>query len=86
MAKPMREAMPQVSAFIDELRRVFVGADGRPEPWIAESIRRGMAGEPVFHAVENGNEVGTPNRQRGLTLDRIVIGRLMPDAPEKGRR
>lgn len=57
MTKPgsMREAMPTVTAFIDELRAVF-GADS-----INASIRRGMAGEPQqFHAVENGHELATP--------------------------
>lgn len=51
----MREAMPTVTAFIDEMRAVF-GADS-----INASIRRGLAGEPQqFHAVENGHELGTP--------------------------
>jgi hypothetical protein len=50
----MREAMPTVTAFIDELRSVF-GADG-----INAAIRRGMAGERnQFHAVENCHELGT---------------------------
>lgn len=53
--KGMREAMPTVTAFIDEMRAVF-GAES-----INASIRRGLAGEPQqFHAVENGHELGTP--------------------------
>lgn len=55
MAKgSMREAMPTVAAWIDELRRVF-GAEA-----IDGSIREGMRGEPnKFFAAEAGREVGT---------------------------
>ena len=53
-AGSMREAMPTVTAFIDELRAVF-GAES-----INASIRRSLAGEPFkFHAVEDGRELGT---------------------------
>jgi hypothetical protein len=57
MSKPasLREEMPQVTAFIDDLRAVF-GADA-----INPQIKKGMAGLPgFFHAKENGHEVGTP--------------------------
>jgi len=51
----MRDVMPTVARWIDELRRVF-GADQ-----VDPSIRAGMRGEPNrFHAREAGNEVGTP--------------------------
>lgn len=46
--------MPEVAAFVDDLREVF----GR-EP-IDEQIRRGLRGEPVFWAREAGHEIGTP--------------------------
>lgn len=51
----MRQAMPTVAGWIDELRAVF-GAD-QVEPAIAQ----GMRGEPNrFWAREKGIEVGTP--------------------------
>ena len=50
----MRNKMPTVAAWIDELRHEF-GADG-----INAQIRRGMNGEQAFHATENGHSVGTP--------------------------
>lgn len=53
-AKPLRQAMPQVATWIDDLREAF-GAEE-----INGAIRRGLAGEPDFHAVENGHEIGTP--------------------------
>lgn len=53
--KPMRQAMPTVAQWIDDLREEF-GAES-----IDESIRAGMRGEPnQFHATEGGHEIGTP--------------------------
>lgn len=53
--KPMRQVMPQVATWIDDLREAF-GADA-----IEHGIKRGMAGEAdQFHAVEDGHELGTP--------------------------
>ena len=46
--------MPEVTAFIDSLREAF-GKDH-----IDQQIRRGMRGEPVFYARENGHQIGTP--------------------------
>jgi hypothetical protein len=56
MAKKLdlREAMPVTAALIDDFRAAFGVAN------INDVIRRGMAGEPVFHATENGHVVGTP--------------------------
>ena len=54
----MREAMPSVAQFIDAMREAF-GAEE-----IDGQIRRGMKGEPVFHAEEGGRSVGTPLRFR----------------------
>lgn len=49
----LRGEMPLTAAFIDSLREAF-GADS-----IDAQIRRGMRGEPVFYASENGHEIGT---------------------------
>lgn len=55
MAKgSMREQMPIVADWIDRMREAF-GAEH-----IDGVIRRGMRGEPVFFASENGHTVGTP--------------------------
>lgn len=59
--KDLREAMPVTAAFIADLRAVF-GAGN-----INDVIRRGMAGEPVFYASENGHEIGTLGR-RGVRV------------------
>lgn len=50
----MRQAMPTVAAWIDELRAAF-GAEA-----IDTSIRAGLRGAPNrFHARERGHELGT---------------------------
>lgn len=54
MAKSLRAEMPIVAAFIDDLRAAF-GAK-----CINDTIRAGIDGQPVFHASENGHQVGTP--------------------------
>jgi hypothetical protein len=52
--KTMREAMPVVAAFVDDLRQVF-GAET-----INRSIAAGVRGQPgKFWASEGGVEVGT---------------------------
>lgn len=54
MAKgDMREQMPTVAAFIDDLRTTF-GTD-----YINNILRAGINGKPVFYASENGHTVGT---------------------------
>lgn len=59
----MREQMPVVTAFVDQLREAF----GRE--YIDNIIRAGIRGQPVFHATENGHAVGTPV-YRGAPLDK----------------
>lgn len=54
--KPLREEMPMTAWFVDFAREVF-GAES-----VDPQIKAGMRGEPVFHAVENGREIGTPVR------------------------
>lgn len=65
MTKPanLRETMPQVSAFIDDMRAAF-GADV-----INAEIRKGINGVPGFWASENGVEVGTRAVERGTEVD-----------------
>ena len=54
MTKPLRQKMPTVGAFIDDLRAAF------GEEIIHNIIRAGLQGQPVFHASENGHQIGTP--------------------------
>lgn len=65
----LRESMPQVAAFIDELRAVF-GVDE-----INAQIKLGMQGAETFHASENGIEVGTRFREpvNYITADKMAI-------------
>ena len=49
----MRDEMPTVAGWIDELREAFGAAA------INDAIRAGMAGHPTFFARENGHQVGT---------------------------
>lgn len=49
----MRDQMPDVAAFVDDLRDAF-GAD-----MINGAIRSGLRGRPHFWASENGHELGT---------------------------
>lgn len=78
MTKPLRQTMPTVSAFIDEMREAF-GADE-----INASIKAGMAGQPTFYACEGGVTVGTKDTRTGFPLSRMVID--APDAPVQAGR
>jgi len=49
----LRERMPTVAAWIDDLRAAF-GHEAIDEP-----MRRGIRGKPTFHATEAGHQVGT---------------------------
>lgn len=67
--KPLREAMPTVAAWIDDLREAF-GADP-----IHAAIRNGLAGGDHFHAVENGHEIGCeamPGRHVVTAADMVL--------------
>jgi hypothetical protein len=50
----LRDQMPATAEFVDAMRAAF-GAEE-----IDGQIRKGLRGEPTFHAVEAGQEVGTP--------------------------
>jgi hypothetical protein len=54
MSKNMRSDMPKTAAFIDSIRKAF------GEDHVNSLLRRVMRGEQVFHATENGFEIGTP--------------------------
>lgn len=52
-AKPLRQTMPTVAAWVDQLREAF-GADA-----INPAIRNGVAGGAGFYATENGQTIGS---------------------------
>ena len=60
----LREAMPLVTGFLDDLRRAF------GERYINGAIRAGMQGRPVFWAREGEHEVGTPTAHLASELER----------------
>lgn len=60
--RTMRQAMPEVFAWIEDLRATF-GADE-----INAFIKSGLAGVPTFWARENGHEVGTRHPERGTEI------------------
>lgn len=65
MSRSLRDEMPGVTAFIDDLRAAF-GRD-----YIDGMVRAGMKGAPVFWAAEGGHELGT--KPRGLRQDQAAI-------------
>lgn len=71
--KPMRQAMPTVAAWIDELRDAF-GAET-----INSAIKAGMEGQPTFYASENGHEIGTRapySAEKAVSLSDIILTRF----------
>jgi hypothetical protein len=50
----LRDEMPKVTAFIDDLRAAFGAGE------IDGAIRAGLKGRPFFWAREGGHELGTP--------------------------
>ncbi len=83
-AKPLRQAMPTVAGWIDEMRAAF-----GPES-INAAIKSGIDGQPTFWASENGRQIGTkapPCPERTVSLAEIHLGPMNPaNAPKKGTR
>jgi hypothetical protein len=52
--RELKQKMPLTAEFIEALCDAF----GKES--IHGQIRKGLNGEPVFHATENGHEIGTP--------------------------
>lgn len=68
--KPLREAMPTVATWIDELREAF-GADT-----INSAIRNGMAGGTHFYAEECGQQIGCEAIPGGVEVglrDMVIV-------------
>lgn len=82
MAKPLRESMPQVAAFVDEMREAF----GVEE--INAQIKLGMQGAQTFHASENGIEAGTRFDEpvKYITADKMVIREKSETVPVRVKK
>lgn len=65
----LRDKMPKTADFVDRLREVF------GKEYINDIIRRGIKGEPVFYAEENGITIGTPMPEKGtaITWDPVTM-------------
>lgn len=80
MTKPLRQQMPAVAAWIDQMRAAF-GADP-----INDAIRAGIDGQPTFYASENGSEIGTrftPDPVKTINGLDIHVGPLYPAKKDK---
>jgi hypothetical protein len=73
VSRSLRDEMPGVTAFIDDLRAAF----GRE--YIDGMVRAGMKGAPVFWAAEGGHELGT--KPRGLRQDEARAAQPMRAKP-----
>lgn len=84
MSKPLRQQMPTVAGWIDDLRAAF-GAE-----IIDHAIRAGIDGQQTFHARENGREVGTPityDANKAVSLSDCIIGPMNPaNAPQTEKK
>ena len=72
--KPMRQTMPTVAAWVDELRAAF-GAEV-----VNRSIRNGAAGGTWFWARENGSEIGqrpSPGKSE-IDASALCLGKIDP--------
>lgn len=69
MSKPLRDAMPIVTEFIDACREAF-GTE-----MINNQIQLGRQGAETFYACENGIEIGTKFKEPKvfLTVDQMRI-------------
>lgn len=80
MSKPLRAAMPNAAAIIDDLREHF-GAEE-----IHGQIRKGMTGLPVFYAREAGQEIGTRAPEvHGVDGTQMVLESIPLQSLKKGR-
>lgn len=73
MTKPLRLAMPFTTAIIDDFRAHW------PEAGVVEAVKSGIDGQPVFHARENGYQIGTPVADlssRSIKLSETIVGPL----------
>lgn len=83
MSKPLREKMPSVAAFIDDMRSAF-GADV-----VNSAIRAGIDGQPTFWASEGGHQIGTRaphDAERAVKLSDTHVGPINAPAAQHASR
>mgnify|MGYP003377382542 CR=1 FL=1 len=78
MSKPMRDAMPKVSEFVDACRGVFGVST------INNAIRDGIDGLPTFYASEAGESIGTPAPKAAFSVSGDALVQE-PMVARKGR-
>lgn len=89
----LRDEMPTVASFVDELRAVFgdeavnpaliAAKKGQPLRFISASGRVEHEEPAPFYACENGVEFGEQDTRKGITLAEMIIG---PAEAGKGER
>ena len=72
-AKPLRQTMPTVAAWVDELREAF-GADA-----INPAIRNGVAGGAQFYAEEGGQTIGLDAPPAGHAVSAAAMVFVKPE-------
>ena len=70
MSKPMRDAMPKVSEFVDACRGVFGVLS------INNAIRDGIDGLPTFYESEGGESIGTPAPKAAFSVSGDALCRV----------
>lgn len=83
MNKPLRQTMPLVTAFIDNMREAF-GTEA-----IDNAIRGGMAGLPTFWAKEGDAEIGKRDVRPVVEVsarDMVLLSNAEVLAAGKGRK
>lgn len=85
----MRDQMPVTTSVVDDFRSVF------GKEMVDGQIRRGMKGEPVFFASENGHTIGTRGREaksiimwdkRGLSFEVNIPAGMTLEEEDKFRK
>lgn len=74
----LKDEMPQVAAWVGELRAVFCETPADVAAF-NEQIRAGINGQPAFYARENGREIGTKDHRPGVE---IILPLKIAQAPD----
>lgn len=76
MSRNLRDEMPTVAAFLDDLRSVF------GKEMIDKQIRSGIKGAPTFWACEGGHKLGTRNTEHSCSIEWDEAGISYAATPE----
>jgi len=78
----LKDEMPQVAAWVAELRGVFCDTPAEVAAFNRQ-IKAGLDGQPTFYASENGRVVGTKDQRQGVVP---ILPLKIAQRPEKGGR